>query len=156
MDRKAHGCALRKGRVSLDNQIYHVTAATCLRQSFFADLMTGRIVVREIMRTVRYGYTDTLAFVVMPDHVHWLFSLTDAKSLASVVGAVKRHSAREINKQRHTHPTTIWQRGFHDHALRSDESVLHVARYIVANPLRAGLVTSIGDYPLWDAAWLHS
>ena len=28
------------------------------------------------------------------------------------------------------------------------------ARYIVANPLRAGLVKQIGDYPLWDAIWL--
>ena len=31
---------------------------------------------------------------------------------------------------------------------------LATARYVVANPLRAGLVTSIGDYPFWDAAWL--
>jgi len=29
-----------------------------------------------------------------------------------------------------------------------------MARYIVANPLRAGLVERIGDYPLWDATWL--
>jgi len=28
------------------------------------------------------------------------------------------------------------------------------ARYIVANPLRAGLVERLGDYPLWDAVWL--
>lgn len=25
---------------------------------------------------------------------------------------------------------------------------------MVANPLRANLVDTIGDYPLWDAAWL--
>jgi hypothetical protein len=29
-----------------------------------------------------------------------------------------------------------------------------MARYIIANPLRAGLVDRIGDYPLWDAMWL--
>jgi len=29
-----------------------------------------------------------------------------------------------------------------------------IARYIVANPLRAGLVSRVGDYPLWDACWL--
>ena len=29
-----------------------------------------------------------------------------------------------------------------------------VARYIVANPLRAGLVERVGDYPYWDAVWL--
>ncbi|MFM2004374.1 MAG: hypothetical protein RLZZ09_29 [Pseudomonadota bacterium] len=29
-----------------------------------------------------------------------------------------------------------------------------IARYNVVNPLRAGLVDRIGDYPHWDAAWL--
>jgi hypothetical protein len=29
-----------------------------------------------------------------------------------------------------------------------------VARYIVANPLRAGLCRHLGDYPLWDSVWL--
>jgi hypothetical protein len=29
-----------------------------------------------------------------------------------------------------------------------------LARYIVANPLRAGLVEHLGDYPHWDAVWL--
>ena len=45
-------------------------------------------------------------------------------------------------------------RNDYDHALRADEDVLAAARYIVANPLRAGLVGSIRDYPFWDAVWL--
>jgi putative transposase len=48
----------------------------------------------------------------------------------------------------------LWQRGFYDHALRKDEDVLKLARYIVANPIRAGIINKIGDYPLWDAVWL--
>ena len=48
----------------------------------------------------------------------------------------------------------IWQRGFHDHALRAEEDIIDAARYIVANPLRAGLCQKIGDYPYWNAQWL--
>jgi putative transposase len=48
----------------------------------------------------------------------------------------------------------VWQRGFHDHALRKEEDIVSVARYIVANPVRDGLVRRIGDYPHWDAVWL--
>jgi putative transposase len=48
----------------------------------------------------------------------------------------------------------IWQDGFHDHALRKEEAVIDAARYIVANPLRAGLVGSVKDYSHWDAIWL--
>ena len=154
MKGKLHGCDLRKGRVSLNGCIYLVTAVTHQRQSVFADINAGRIVVREMMRSVRYGDTDTLAFVVMPDHLHWLFSLTGDRTLSSVVGAVKRHSARQLNEKCSRNVRLVWQRGFHDHALRREEDVIHAARYVVANPLRAGLVNRIGDYPLWDAVWL--
>ncbi|MNN88845.1 hypothetical protein D3C81_2065800 [compost metagenome] len=49
---------------------------------------------------------------------------------------------------------TLWQKGFHDRALRREEDLVRVARYVVANPLRAGLVEKLGDYPLWDAIWV--
>ncbi len=49
---------------------------------------------------------------------------------------------------------SLWQKGFYDHALRENENVQGIARYIVANPLRAGLVEQVGDYPLWDAVWV--
>ena len=151
---KFHGHNLRKGRVSLQGQIYLVTAVTHQRQPVFSDICAGRIVVHEIRRSVLLGDTDTLAFVVMPDHLHWMFSLAGSRTLSSVVGAVKRHFARQINEVSLRAGKHVWQRGFHDHALRREEDVMQVARYIVANPLRAGLVSRIGDYPLWDVAWL--
>ena len=145
---------MRKGRASLKEHVYLVTAVTHQRQSVFSSINAGRIVVREMMRSVRYGHTDTLAFVVMPDHMHWLFMLAGERTLSSVVGAVKRHSARQINTKSSMRGRQVWQRGYHDHALRREEDVIHAARYIVANPLRAGLVKRVGDYPLWDAVWL--
>ena len=48
----------------------------------------------------------------------------------------------------------VWQQGFHDRALRREDDLVKVARYVVANPLRAGLVRKYGDYPLWDAIWV--
>jgi hypothetical protein len=45
--------------------------------------------------------------------------------------------------------------GFHDHALHRDEDLKNLGLYVVANPLRAGLVKSLGDYPHWDAIWLR-
>jgi hypothetical protein len=38
--------------------------------------------------------------------------------------------------------------------VRRQQDMRALARYVIANPLRAGLVESIGDYPLWDAIWL--
>jgi putative transposase len=48
----------------------------------------------------------------------------------------------------------LWQPGYFDRALRKEDDRLAVARYLVANPLRAGIVQRIGDYPHWDSVWL--
>lgn len=89
----------------------------------------------------------TLAYVVMPDHPHWLLQLVGDADLSRTVQSIKSISAHEIGRP-------IWQSSFYDHALRKDEDMQSLARYIIANPLRAGLVNRIGDYPHWDAIWL--
>jgi REP element-mobilizing transposase RayT len=73
--------------------------------------------------------------------------------LSGIARLVKGRSARQVNLAIGGRGG-VWQAGFHDHALRKEEDMQAVARYVVANPLRAGLVTRLGDYPLWDAAWL--
>jgi len=92
------------------------------------------------------------AWVVMPDHFHWLIELKHA-SLSTVMQRTKSRAAMSIGVAQGS-PLKLWQKGYHDRAIRYDEDVVHAARYIVANPLRAGLVKRLGDYPHWDAIWL--
>lgn len=99
------------------------------------------------------GTVSSLAWVIMPDHVHWLFQLGENTDLSAAIKRFKAYSARRVNGHL-KRQGALWQKSFYDHALRKGEDVQGVARYIVANPLRAGLVENIGDYPLWDAIWL--
>jgi len=99
------------------------------------------------------GYAVTLAFVIMPDHLHWLLKLTGDRPLSVCVNAVKSGSAREINELSKCRGQ-FWQKGFYDRAIRYNDDIVSVARYIIANPLRAGLVDSIRNYSLWDAIWV--
>jgi REP element-mobilizing transposase RayT len=144
---------LRKGRYAQPGGIYRLTAVTDGRVPHFADWLIGRLLVGEFRRLHEAGLCDSLAYVVMPDHFHWLVSLNGQTSLSQLVRLMKGRSARQVN-QGIGGQGRVWQAGFHDHALRKDEDLQAVARYIVANPLRAGLVTRLGDYPLWDAVWL--
>ena len=144
---------LLKGRVSLAHQVYHITSCTEARVTWFADFYCGRCVVNEMRQLHEEAVLDSIAWVVMPDHVHWLFQLGDSLSLSAAMKRMKARSAMAIHRLL-GRQDQIWQRGFHDHAIRRDEDLKTVARYIVANPLRAGLVEKIGDYPLWDAKWL--
>ena len=99
------------------------------------------------------GHVESLAFVVMPDHFHWLFSLSGSRSLSECIKNVKSYSARRVNDVLGS-SGDVWQTGYYDRAIRQEEDLEGVARYIVANPLRAGIVSSVKEYALWDAKWL--
>jgi REP-associated tyrosine transposase len=144
---------LLRGRVSLGGQIYLVTTVTRGRARLFTNLYLGRIVVRVLHDPVTTACATTLAYVVMPDHLHWLLQLQSGSNLSEVVWAVKGRSSFAINRARGV-KGCVWQPKFHDRALRSDESLGAAARYVVCNPIRAGLVSRLHDYSLWDAVWV--
>ncbi len=60
---------------------------------------------------------------------------------------VKDFKQRTAYAYRRTHASVLWQKSYYDHVLRTEEDVRKVARYIVANPVRAGLVRTASDYP---------
>lgn len=98
-------------------------------------------------------HCDTLAYVVMPDHLHWLIQLRENVALNKIMQRMKSASSHKINKFL-CRNGGVWQAGYYDHALRVDEDLQDTARYVVANPIRAGLTKRVGDYSLWDAVWL--
>ncbi|NII52692.1 REP element-mobilizing transposase RayT [Lutibacter sp. SG786] len=93
-----------------------------------------------------------MAWVLMPDHWHGLIELGD-EDLHRAVGRFKAAVSRAIKRETRRE-SPVWQRTFHDRALRYDDDIKAAARYLVANPLRAGLVSQIGQYPYWNAVWL--
>ncbi|MFJ2677682.1 REP-associated tyrosine transposase [Pseudomonas sivasensis] len=143
---------LRHGRYSEHGRSCLITAVVHQRQRLFTDLYLGRLLVAEFRQAHELGLVDSLAWVVMPDHIHWLFELKQ-KALADVVRRIKSRSTLVINQRRQS-KERVWQPGYHDRAVRADDDLRKMARYIIANPLRAGLVERVGDYSLWDAAWL--
>jgi len=144
---------LRSGRCSITNHIYHVTSATIERRNIFDSYHTARCLVRAMKHETKQGRVDTFAFVVMPDHFHWLFRLQNEGTLSGVMNNVKSNSTRRIN-QFLGRQGTVWQKGYYDRAIRTDEDLKSVARYIVMNPIRAGIVENCRDYSLWDVKWL--
>ncbi|HEB69114.1 MAG TPA: transposase [Desulfobulbus sp.] len=144
---KAHGKNLRKGRFSGPGMIYVITTVTRDRKPVFADFFTARTLIQVLMRHEQLGFAQTLCFVVMPDHLHWMMQLQEIKTLGETVHALKSITSRKVGNP-------IFQKGYYDHAVRKEEDIKTLARYIVANPLRAGLVRNINNYSHWDAIWL--
>ena len=147
MEKRYQGNRLRQGRYSEAGRIYHVTVVTNGRHPWFEDAQHARTMCRTLLWSDKQGMTSSFCFVVMPDHIHWLFTLEGKYPLSTTMNLVKGRSGRLSGGR-------IWQRGYHDHAIRYQESIKDIARYIVANPLRAGLVKSLRYYPYWNAMWL--
>ena len=143
--------ALRKGRYSGANLIYVVTTVCAQRRPLFASFHNARLLVQSL-REAEVSAT-TLCFVVMPDHLHWMLQLKAGAELSTTVRFVKATTTRKLRARR-PGIGPVWQRGFHDHAVRREESLRALARYIMANPLRAGLASSPADYSFWDSIWL--
>jgi len=142
-----HARKLRSGRHSLPGQVYLLTTVTKGREPVFLDFGFARMLIAVLREQQDLQHAHTLAFVVMPDHLHWLMQLGERIELSLCMRNVKTMSARRLGRP-------VWQRGFHDHALRQEQDLADVARYVIANPVRAGLVQRTGQYPHWDAVWV--
>ena len=81
----------------------------------------------------------------MPDHVHLLVEgLSEAADCKHFIASAKQLSGFYYKKR---YGRRLWQRYGFERVLRNEEATLTVAKYIIENPVRAGLVTHPRDYP---------
>jgi REP element-mobilizing transposase RayT len=132
--------------------VYFLTTVCFERRRLFADFNVACTAANVLAEPRLWRGADLLAWVLMPDHWHGLVQLDASGSLSTIMQRAKANSSRELARA-HQIESPVWQAGFHDRALRSDEDLEVVARYLVANPLRAGLATALGGYPFWDSRW---
>jgi putative transposase len=144
---------LRKNRVSMPFHYYSVTTVTHARNTLFTSFDIARISIQNLYLMDEQQDTKTICFVVMPDHIHWLFQLQDKLSLPQTVAQFKGRSARAV-RVFDCNVEKVWQDDYFEHCFRNENDLLKQARYIVANPLRAQLVESIGHYPFWNCVYL--
>lgn len=136
---------LRIGRHSEFGRLYLLTTITQQRRPIFNNFQLGRLVVDQFRQAHEDGIVISKAWVVMPDHFHWLIELQN-KTLGELMCRIKSRSSVNINRLTKTHER-VWQKGYYDRALRQEDDVKAAARYIIQNPIRAQIASRIGDYP---------
>ncbi len=148
--------ALRRARYSGPGQIYLLTTVTQHRAPLFANWRTAALVCRQLHEPHLWRDAQLLCWVLMPDHLHVIVALGAGESLSKLMQRVKAltSAAAKLGGTESSSQARVWMPGFHDRALRREEDLLAVARYVVMNPVRAGLVRRVGDYPFWDAVWI--
>jgi len=90
-----------------------------------------------------YG-VDILCFCFIPDHLHLLAEGNEGSDLGEFVRRFKQVTSFRFRREGRG---VLWQRSFYDRALREDEDVSAVARYVLNNPVRRRLVEDPSRYP---------
>ena len=116
-----------------------------LRQAEIACL-----VQEQLRKADAGGLCDLHAFVVMPNHVHFL--CTPVVSLPELMRRVKGPTAHQANTVLGRRGEKFWQDEFFDRIVRNDTEFGRIQRYIEWNPVKAGLMARPEDFR-WSSAW---
>jgi REP element-mobilizing transposase RayT len=135
--------SLRNGRVSIPDQVYFITFVCDERKRIFTDWECALGAVKILTEERLWRNSKLLCWVSMPDHWHGLVQLADEESLSKLVQRVKAVSAKNINIVRSS-SDSVWLKCFFDRGLRAEDDIRSVTEYIIANPIRAGLVDDMG------------
>ena len=124
---------------------YFLTFCTEQRAPLFTSAAVVDLVIAQISRAASECAFAVPAYCFMPDHLHLLVEgKSDASDCRDFIKRAKQYSGFYYSK---TYRMRLWQRYGYDHVLRDDEKMIVVARYILQNPIRAGLVKRIEEYP---------
>jgi hypothetical protein len=108
-------------------------AGVCwMRDARIADLVEGALLYFD---RVRY---DMMAWCVMPNHVHVVFSPLGNYGLSSILHSWKSYTSTSANRLL-DRTGTFWQSESYDHLVRGPEDLANQVRYVLSNPRAAGL-----------------
>jgi putative transposase len=126
-------------------QRYFATTCTALRRPVFTERWAATAVAERLRKDASLSDFSLQAYCVMPNHVHLLIhGQSERADFQSFMKRFKQMTGFAYKQQTRQ---KLWQVGYHERILRDDESSETVARYILENPIRAGLTTALGEYP---------
>ena len=124
---------------------YFLTTCTYQRRPTFLDHNIATQTIEQFRTTSRAEEFELLAYCVMPDHAHLLVEgLTERSDFRRFAKMVKQRAGAAYAL---TSDTPLWQKGYYEHVLREEEDAKEIARYMIANPVRAGIAESPDQYP---------
>jgi putative transposase len=128
-----------------------VSFTLCLKDRFPLFKSTSIIDIFEKFLRYEVEQSDCIipVYCFMPDHQHLV--VTGINPDSDTLNLINRYKQRTGYWLAQNQVNASWQKDFFDHVLRKDEGLVNVARYILENPVRRGLVANWQDYPFKGA-----
>lgn len=136
-----------------DGLIYHAINRGNNRDRVFTDDADFRAFLEALSQTkVRYPFA-LFGYALMKNHFHLLLRPEDGQSISRILQSLTVTHTWRYHRRNAT-VGHVWQGRFKSPVIQDDEHLLTVLRYIEGNPLRAGIVADLKDYP-WTSYATH-
>ena len=124
---------------------YSLTWNCVIGEPVFTQPDRVDLVRAQILRACQESEFEVIVDCFMPDHVHELVhGRTSTADGRKFIRLAKQYSGFYFKK---AFNQRVWQRYGRDQLVRDGEDVKAIAQYIIENPVQAGLVTSVDQYP---------
>ena len=142
-------------RLFLNGYSYYITIVTHQRNPILIENI-------ELLRE-SFNYDKSLfsfrieAIVILPDHIHMIISLNNAKDYPKIISSMKRYFSKNCNPQLYEDISQshhrekmgylpVWQKRFYEHTIKNEKDYRTKLQYIHNNPVKHGLVNNIHDW----------
>jgi putative transposase len=130
---------------------YFITICAHMQRNLFQRDEVAELMVATFAKYCDAGEFELHEYVVMPNHVHLLLSITDRERLGRVIQLIKGGFSRSL-RNHGTVFSAVWQQRYHDRRVRDKNEFLEFSNYIRQNPVRKGLVENAEDYAYSSAS----
>ena len=136
-------------RYYIPNAIVFITAVTNDRYPYLESKQDINLFLETIRKVREFHPFRLLAYVILPDHFHWLMKVDDpAGDFSQVMHSIKRNFTLNYKKEHNKKtPISIWQKRFWDHVIRDEKDLEHHFDYIHWNPIKHGYVQRPEEWP---------
>jgi REP element-mobilizing transposase RayT len=126
--------------------VYFVTVRARRLSEPFQNQMLAHKVIDSLLFIREAKGIHLYCYCLMPDHLHLALSPSFLSgSVSNVLQEFKSHTTRLGWEQ--GLGGSLWQRSFFDHIARKEENLIAICEYILANPVRKGLVEDPKEWP---------
>ncbi len=125
---------------------FFATAKADMGRRLFQSKRNALLLIDVLRTYVSQGRIQLHDFVIMPDHIHLLITVKSGMSIERAMQLVKGGFSYRLKKET-GYLGEVWQRGFSEVRVESEESWDQHRRYILENPVKAGLCDSSSQYP---------
>lgn len=111
----------------------------------FEDKRLANQIIESLIYRWKRADISLYCYCLMPDHLHIAVSPKDSKNLSTIIKEFKTYTT-QIGWKYVGIKGKLWQKGYYDHIARRQEDLVSICRYILANPVRKGLVEDAEDW----------